>query len=885
MAFYTFCDKVGSKIFHRYVDDDGRRHQRIVTDFPIQLFIKGQGDAVSLYGDRLVRRDFTDIKEASEFLRRMKDVSPVYGQTSLVHQFLAHKYPGIIEFDFTKYRVLNFDIETRFDGYDPDDECTVRRVFSNETEVVFVEHMRTLDHIWEVYDKYNDRWYNCGTDHPLKRAGGFPDPNKAEYEVTSISCKLFGRKKRVAFGLKDYEVKCPDLMYVKCDDEVHLLKEFIAYVRAMDPDALTGWNIEGFDIPYLVNRIGKVVSEAHVNKLSPFHAETSKCVQEYFDKGSEEPKYRILGVTTLDYLELYKKFNLKKQEQYSLDFIAEVELGENKLDYSEFANLMDLYHRDFQRYIDYNDRDTELVERLDQKKQFIRLALTTVLMTKSRYQEVMGKVKLWDNLIYNMLLEENVVIPPVKVQRGERIHGAFVKEPRPAKYRYVASLDLTSLYPSICMMYNMSPETMVRGEQGTLDYVSRLLAGEDLAADARENGCAMAANGSVFSLDSVGVLPKAMRYVFDTRKAYKNQMLAEKSKKEDYIREGGKDQAVLDAFENKIAALDAAQNAMKILANSGYGVTAQNSFRYYSRDIAQGITLTGQLTIQYIVRETNKFLNERFNTNRDFVITADTDSMYLELDLVPSDHKNVEQSIQEMDDFIEKELQPYIDQRFKDLSDRMGCPENKMDMKREALSDVGIWRAKKHYILQVYDMEGVRYATPDLKIMGIEVARSDKPKIVREELKKCIKIMLTGTNDELIAELRTFRKHWDKIEYDAIAKPMGVSNMDADFETCSVYNTKAALLHNLLLVEKGVHRKYNRIRAGSRIKLLMLKQPNPARNNYIAYVGELPEEFGLHQYIDRDKMYETQFLSPVKSLTSIIGWETEKVNTLESLFG
>lgn len=882
MAFYTFCDRVGDKIFHRYITDDGKRRQQTISEFPIELFIKGSGDDVSLYGERLIKKTYESVKDAQRFLREWKDIGPVYGQTSFAHQFISHFYEGEIKLDFDRYRVLNFDIETRFDGYDPDDECEVRHVFSDRSETETVERMRTLDKGYEVYDKYNDRWYNCYEDHPLKRPGGFPDPQKAEYEITSISCKIFGHPKKVTFGVKDFKVTNKDQVFIKCEDEKHLLREFIAYVRAMDPDALTGWNIEGFDIPYIVNRIRSQLSDGFANKLSPFHAETSKCISEYFDRGEDDVKYRILGIATLDYIELYRKFNPKKQEQYSLDFIGEVELGEQKLDYSEYENLMDLYHRDYQKFIEYNERDVYLVERLDSKKQFIRLAITTVLMTKSRYQEVMGKVKLWDNLIYNMLKDENIVIPPSRPRKGERIVGAFVKEPRPAKYRYVASLDLTSLYPSICMMYNMSPETLIREEQGTLDYVERLLNGEDLAADVRARGAAMAANGSAYSLEQRGVLPKAMRYVFDSRKALKDQMLVKKKEKEDHLRNGGKDGA---SYDNEIASLDAAQNAMKILANSGYGVTAQSSFRYYSRDIAQGITLTGQLTIQYIVRETNKFLNQTFGKERDWVITADTDSMYLELDEVPTNHKDVHQSIEEMDRFIESKLQPFIDQKFKELSDKMGCPENLMDMKREALSDVGIWRAKKHYILQVYDMEGVRYAEPDMKIMGIETARSDKPRIVREELGKCIKIMVSGTNDDLIKELADFKKKWDEFDLDMIAKPMGVSNMTADYETCSVYNTKASLLHNRLLVEKGVHRKYNRIRAGNRIKLLMLKRPNPTQNNYIAYIGELPVEFGLHEYIDRDAQYESLFMGPIKSLTSILEWDTEKVATLEGLFG
>ena len=889
MAFYTFCDVVGSKIFHRFVDDSGKRQQQIISEFPIELFIKGRGEHTSLYGDKLAKMEYSSVAEARDFIREYRDITPVFGQTSIAHQFISHTYPGQIEFDFSKYRVLNLDIETRFDGYDPEDEVRVRRVFSEQEEVITVAEMKALKMGggWEVFDIYNECWYPC-ENSPQLNPGGFPDPQKAEYEITSISCKMFRSPKKVTFGLKDYTVKDKDQVYIRCNNEAHLLQEFIAYNRAMDPDAWTGWNTESFDIPYIINRIKKVLGDALANKLSPFHAQTTKAIAEYTDRESGETYYRILGITSLDYMRLYQQFNIKRQENYSLDYISEVELKEKKLDYSEYENLMDLYLRDFERFIEYNERDVYLVERLDDKKQFIRLAITTILMTKSRYQEVSGKVKLWDNLIYNMLLDDGIVIPPEKIARSKGgIVGAYVKEPKPARYRWVASLDLTSLYPSICMMYNMSPETLVVEEQGVYDYLERLLKGEDLAVRARGHGRCMTANGAEFSLDKQGVLPRAMKYVFDTRKKYKNMMLDVKKQKEAFLAAGGsKDSAECLEFENRIAALDATQGAMKVLANSGYGVTAQNSFRYFSRDIAQGITLTGQLTIQFIAEKTNLFLNDYFKTNRDYVITADTDSMYLELDRVPTDPKDAQKSVQEIDDFIEKVLQPFIDMAFKKLSDKMGCPVNMMDMKREAISDIGIWRGKKNYVLQVYDMEGVRYAEPELKMMGIETARSDRPKIVREELEACLKIMLRGTNEELIEELKKFHDKWMKIDLNEISRPMGVSNLDGmTVEDAKAFHVKAALVHNRLLLDLNLQRKYNRIKSGNKVRLLPLKIPNPARNNYIAYVGELPQEFGLDEYVDRKGHYEGVFLNPIKSFTNILGWQVEKVSSLEDLFG
>lgn len=894
MAFYTFCERVGSRIFHRYVGDDGRRYQETLSEFPSELFIKGKGQDTALGGETLQRVEHSTLSEALEFIKRYDDVMPIYGQTSLSHQYISYQYPGIIDFDFSKFRILNFDIETRFDGFEDDDECRVRRVWSEKEFDTTVGEMKKLDDTHEVWDQVNERWYPI-SEAPHHNPGGFPEAKDANYEVLTISAKVFGSDKKVTFGLKDYTVKDKNQIYTKCENERDLLTKFIHFFRLVDPDIITGWNIEWFDIPYIINRTKKLLGEEIANKLSPFHASTKKCLSQYGDKeDADKVSYRILGVTALDYIDIYKKYNPIKQDSYRLDAIGEVELKENKIDFSEYDNnLMKLYQLNYEKYVDYNEQDVYLVERLDNKKQFIRLAITIVLMTKSQYRDVHGKVKVWDNLIYNMLRAEEIVIPPQpRVPPREKIIGAYVKDPIPAKYRWVVSLDLTSLYPSICMMFNMSPETIVREEQGQLELVEALLKGADLAAAARERGFCMTANGAAFRQDKEGVLPRAMKYVFDTRKKYKNEMLKVKKAKEAYLKAGGKEgTAEYLKYENDIAMLDATQQAMKVLANSGYGVTANVAFRYFSKSIAQGITLTGQLVIQYIGNKINEYLNERFKTNRDYIITSDTDSCYLTLDGIPTNPRDTAASVEELHQFIEKELQPYIDQCFKELSDKLGCKKNMLDMKREAISDVGIWRAKKNYVCQVYDMEGVRYAEPELKMMGIETARSDKPRIVRDQLEEDLKVMLNGTQEQLLKSIDEFKTKFYNTKVEELATPKGVSeltawvNPDGTHKDKAPWNTRAALAYNRLIKEKGLDKVHEKIRNGNKVKIFNLKKINPLRNGYIAFLGTLPEELGLHPYLDYDAQWEKVYLSPLKSFTDILGWHTKKINTLESLFG
>lgn len=900
MAFYTFCDRVGGKLYHRYVDDNGKRQQEIVTDAPFELFTKGDGGYVSLYSEKLKRIDFESVREMVDYVKNYKDMLQIYGRADPVSQFISNTYKGKIEFDLSKMKILNFDIETRFDGCDDDEEVRTRMVFGLTETMMTVEDLKRVVRqqgddpaTVEVWDDVNQRWYPAHK-APQLNAGGFPHAKNADYEILTISAKVFGNDKRVTFGLHDYEQKHKDQLYIKCDDEADLLRKFIGFWRQVDPDIITGWNIEWFDVPYIVNRIVKVLGEAFANKLSPFHAHTSKCISEYFNDDKSDVGFRILGVTALDYIDIYKKYNPDKQESYRLDDISEIELKENKIDFSEFDNnLMKLYVGNFEKYIDYNEQDVYLVERLDDKKQFIRLAVTMVLMTKSRYKDVHGKVKLWDNLIFNMLRDENIQLPPdPKIGAKEKIIGAYVKKPIPGKYRYIVSLDLTALYPSICMMFNMSPETLVTEARGEMEIVEALLGGADLARRSREKGLAMTANGAEFRLDIDGVLPRAMKMVFDTRKSFKDLMKVHKKQKEALLKEGvsENDPRITD-LDNLIAAADATQGAMKVLANSGYGVTANVAFRYFSKTIAQGITLTGQLVIRHIGDQINAKLNELFGTNKDYIITSDTDSVYIYLDNVPSDPLNAEQSIEELDQFVESELQPFITHTFEELGRKLGAPKNLLDMKREALSDVGIWRAGKNYALQVWDMEGVRYATPELKMMGIETARSDKPKIVRKRLEGDIKVLLNGTEKELQARIKEFKEIFHNSPIEQIAKPMGVSTVSAWTDSQgrpkpgTPWQSKASIDFNRILREKKLERKYERIRNGNKIKLFTLKKINPLQGNYIAFLTQLPEDLGMHPFLDYNAQWESTYLSPIKSFTDIIGWQVEKVNTLESLFG
>lgn len=468
MTPYLYAEQQGNKIFHKYIGEDGKRREEVITSFPIELYIPGRSsDGLALDGSSLSRVEFSDIDDASEFIKTHSDAIGIYGQTSLVHQFLAKKYPGSLSFNVSDLNIVFVDIENMF-----------------------------LD--------------------------GFPDPSRADQEITAITLKSSNDNKTITFSCVDYVPKS-DQHHVRSNNEEELLASFLDYWSTMKVDIITGWNVNGYDVPYIINRLTNVLGEKQAAKLSPFHTRTSRVFREV-KLQNDQIGYRILGITIYDYLELYKKFSLQTLEKYTLDHVAYVELGENKLDYSEYANLMELYKKDPQKYIQYNIQDVLLVERLDKKLNLMFIALTMTYLAKVRHYEIFGPVKLWDNLIYVNLLKRGVQIPPQKHHRlTDQIEGGFVKEAIPGLYKWLVSFDLTSLYPSIMMALGMSPET-IRGN-ATGNAVHGLI---DMGVDLswlKEQNLSMAANGSTYSRTITGIIPTLIEEMFNDRKRYKGMML------------------------------------------------------------------------------------------------------------------------------------------------------------------------------------------------------------------------------------------------------------------------------------------------------------------------------------------------------------------------
>jgi len=836
---YIFADRVGHRLFTRYIDRNGRRVQRVFDKYPFEIFIPGKRhDAMSLFGEPLSRIECTEVSELSDFVKNYSEATKVYGQTSPVHQWIAKEFPGPLEVKMENFRILNFDIE--------------------------VEHSE-----------------------------GFPEPDQAKYEILSISMKQFGVDKKITLGLKPYQKKRDQDVYIQCRDERELLIRFIDEWRRVDPDIITGWNIDQFDIPYIVNRLTKILGEDEARKLSPFYKDTTK-IFNTVKIGFGEETYSILGIQSYDYMNLYKKFQPQKLESYKLDFVGEYEGVGRKTDYSAWGNdLMRLYHEAFETFIVYNENDVWMIEALDNKLKFIQVAVSIAYMTHSRLAEALATVKPWDNYFYNLLLADGIQIPPSDVQAAEQIVGAFVKVPTVGKYKWVVSLDLTSLYPSIMQLCNMGPEVMVQrrlleGEEA-LKIVEKILDRDtDFLAELekrRSLGIVSAANGAAFSQERPGLLARGAKFAFEQRKIVKGQMIAMKKRKE-----AGEDVA------DEVARLDAGQQALKVLGNGLYGATANAAFRYFSRDVAEGITVTGQLIIRFISDKINAFLNEKFKTKDvEYAFYNDTDSCYITLDhfvtnilKVPPEKQGAKASMitDIIDKFIKDEIDPLLEREFNWLAETLGSKNNTLSMKREAIADAGIFRGRKNYILQVWDLEGVKYHEPVIKTVGVEAGRTSTPKIVRDELKSMFRVMLNEDNNTLLTAVDTFRKRFYNAKASEIAFPKGVSEIRGKtLETKgNPIHVRASLGFNELIRQHKLLGIYEPIKDGSKVKYVYLKLPNHLRQNVIAFTEELPEEFGLHSFIDYDTQFQKTFLDPLKSFTDIIGWEVEKRSTLDDLW-
>ena len=834
MDFYTNVCRTRDKILVKGYK--GKKQLKLSVAYRPNHYIpskKGETAFRALDGRPLEAVNLNSMGGARKFRERYNAVDgfEIHGYDKYIYTYIADKFQGDIEFNPKLIKTASLDIEC---------ECE----------------------------------------------DGFPEPMIAGEKVNAITMKPFG-KPPVVFGLGEWN-HGKNYDYRPCTNEADLLMQFIKYWRKESFDIITGWNVNSFDITYLCNRIDKIIGEDEHKKLSPWGMSD---VREFVSQGYQKQQvFNLYGINVLDYLELYRKHTFVNQESYSLNHISHIELGKGKLDYSEYGNLHTLYRQDYEKFLEYNVVDAVLVEELEEKLGLIELVQTMSYNAKCNYNDTFGMVKYWETIIYNFLKEQNIQTPPQKMSREKtsRIIGAYVKEPLVGGHDWVVSFDLNSLYPHIIMQHNISPEKMVKSAKEEVSIKSLLNREVDLSHLKKENNT-VCPNGAKFTRNRQGFHPELMEKFYDERKAWKRKMI-------DYqIEYQSADKPRRKELDTLIKRANNNQMVRKIALNSAYGALANQYFAFFSVDLAEAITTSGQLIIQWAEKTINEFLNKTLETdNEDYVIAMDTDSLYITMDKLVQRVLPEETNKGKIVDFLNSSeglIEKVLAEGFDELAEYTNAYQNKMEMGREIIADRGIWTAKKRYILNVHDNEGVRLKTPKLKMMGIETAKSSTPQWVRGKLTEAFQVVMNGEETDLWEFVENARKEFRNLPPEEVAFPRGCKGLVQYADPTHIYSkgtpihVRGSLLYNHHLKKKNIDRRYEMVKNGEKIHFSYLSTPNPINENVIAFLNVLPRELDLHRFIDYDMQFDKAFVDPLKVVISLIGWNVEPVASLDSFFG
>lgn len=748
---------------------------------------------------------------------------------------------------------------------------------------------------------------------------GFPAADEANHPVTVITVWSTKEECFYIFAEKHFDTKFLDdsgEKYKKCiiGDEKKLLKYFMKWLTHKHPDILSGWNSNGFDIPYLVNRVKKIISEKAVRNFSPIGVVKERMVR--ISQTREEKRYEIAGIACLDMLEVFQNYTFSGQESWKLDFIAEQEIGEKKIHYD--GSLSDLYNKDWQKYVEYNVQDTRLLKKLEDKKGFLNILAAFCYGCRVPFEQYQKTTKVLDGAFISQLAKEQIVLPDVNRDLvNKSFPGGFVKDPQAGAHNWIVSFDATSLYPSIMMGWNISPETkkMVIDEEDVHD-VLRFLEGDEtikrkvnvddyqidiaeLCRNITDRNLCVAANGSVYSQDSVGVVPRFVKEWFNMRKFYKNKMLEAKSKK--------------DSDSQRY--YDNLQLNYKILINSVYGYLSTIHSRLYDIDNAKAVTLTGQEITKTTVATLNQYFNginengwlkseiakkSKAKVFDDFIIYGDTDSVYTNVGRL-LESMNITSSNyddKKVCDIVNYKLAPMIADIIQEAMVHLTTKccrtkENMIFFKRESIARRGIFLEKKKYVMWEINGEG-DVPCDKLKSTGVEIVRSSTPPLAKKFLKQVVfDILKHMDKNEIVNELREVRNKFLSEDVEKISFPRSANNVKLyteKFEDAGVHkqtpiHIRGAIEYNILLNRNPkLKSTYDLIHEGDKIKFVYMKPSKKYPNNILAFKDRWVHEFGLDEFIDRESQFDKSVLSPLDRFFELLNWEKpnfKNINLME----
>lgn len=758
---------------------------------------------------------------------------------------------------------------------------------------------------------------------------GFPDPEKADWPISSVAI-ILNRNNVVSVQNKNTFTKfvylntelCSvqqleklqqninhNFNIIFCENEKNLLSLITGRIASLD--ILTGWNSNGFDIPYLINRAEKLGIKKE--SFSPFNIvqKTERQV-----KNTRYTNYEIFGVSCLDYMELFKKFGYVygPQDSYKLDNIANVVLGKKKLSYSEYGNLYDLFKNDLVTYLKYNYRDAELVFEMQEKLQYIDIAMGIAYKAGTNYVDSLATVPVWDAMINKELMNAGVIPPPKKdmsEEHSESYEGGYVKEPLKGVFKDIISFDIGSLYPNIIVNLNMSPETIHPNLKIQYPSIDEMIKesfnqydtnNKDL--DIKLNyirsatGCVFTvptynaasglARGGTYSnkgVPDLGIIPFILQKFISERALIKQNIKSADLQNKEYIQK----------LENK-------QHVIKILMNSLYGAYANKYFRYYNRDIAESITMTGQLIIRALEAYINTYTNFNLETEseKDFVIASDTDSIYLHAeDLLKNPHGSL--FFNDLDAIIKYITEDIFPLSLAHLAYHWLYPQNygnnahsykqllKFTLNPEVYAESGCWTAAKNYFLRVLWKNGKYLPRPEMKIMGLSSIKSSTPLFLRNNFENVYDVALTEGRDGIEQIRQMLYDLFKDLDETQIAVSVSVNNLEKYYDPVKIYtkgtpiHVRAALLYNHHIEKNKLTGKYRKISSGDKMKYIFLKLPNPIHEDVIGFPDILPPELGLHSYMDYDIQFTKGFDNPMNIMTDAMGMRRIEFNQEASL--
>lgn len=831
MEFYTNVFSTRNKLFHIGYNDEGKFIRE--EDFRPHLgIISNNNPTHKTYHDEPVELKYFDsVKEFFRYRKDWEDTFPLYDDIDPAYQFIVEKYPNEVKYDLKKIKALFYDIET---GHDPE-------------------------------------------------TGKYSPPHEAKGPIVSIAVKdIFSNKNYLLSTEKFYpeqmEIELTGKLHYKfCYSEEELLKTFVKLVDKLKPDILSGFNSEGYDDPYLINRCNIILGD-YARKLSPVggKVESSHRVD---DNNNIIYRNKIEGLALIDFMLLYQK-NVGKYESNSLSFVAGVELGEDKVNFEEYDNLEELRLNNPQKFCEYNLVDVELLDKINKKRKLIELIISVAYFSKSNFEDISSPIRTWDNFIFDYLSKQNIVIPPKKSKNAGLFHvpGGYVKtDVVPGIYKDVISLDLKSLYPSLAVTLNISPDTLI--EDGyhhllRLDKLDDRMLSREIVHD---EDSILTASGYKFRKDKVGFYPSLFMFLLDTRDVVKKKKIQLDKVIQKFV---GTEEEKLK-LTNEYSNLHTFEQAIKLLSNSGYGILVNKHCRYSDCRLAASITLSGQLAIKSASNVVESYLEEKYDKKQTLVFTH-TDSCLMNLEGVVGSDPDI------IDKFCKEKLDPIIVKCYSDLGKYLNVDKNLLILKREKICSHFLISAPSRYACLVVDKEGVRFKEPKLEITGMEIVRSSTPKIIKPFLKETlVKFM---KDDKVLDYTNEVRKKFMKMNIEDIAFPRSANNLSkwvdgaGNYKSGTPIGVRAALNYNKTIAYYSLD--MNPITEGTKIKFVYMKKPNPFFNEHVmGFVRKFPDAESNKRYVDYKTQFDKVYMDVIKSVATNIGYRLDKdQESLEDLF-